>query len=64
MSGSWFVHSINRERRAAFAVRVRTNPGIFIGESPRLNRGAAGILQANPYDPPVDVGLSLNVFIR
>src|SRR5216684_5891474 len=55
------VSSIEGQRLPASAARTRSNPGILVGESPGLDRGAARTVQACAHDAAIDIGLARQV---
>lgn len=56
------VRAVKEQSSALRAMRVGTNPGVLVGESPGLNRGAAWILETYPNHALVDVRLALEIF--
>src|ERR1700733_2710656 len=62
VGGLGLVRSIKRQRVSASAVRMGSNPGVFVGGSPGLDRSASGIVQASSYDAPINLGLPSQVF--
>ena len=54
---------VQREGRAARAMRVEADPRVFIGESPGLNCSAAWILQARPHHTTVHLSLAKKVVV-
>src|ERR1700722_4777611 len=55
------IHSIEGKSLPALVVRMRTDPRVFVGESPGLNRRAAHTIQARSQDAPINVGLPVQV---
>jgi hypothetical protein len=62
VSGLGLVGAVKEQASALRTIRVGTNPGVLVGESPGLNRGAARILQTPPNHARVGVCLALEVF--
>jgi hypothetical protein len=56
------VCAVKEQTSALRAMRVGTNPGVLVGESPGLNRGAAWILETCPNHALVGVRLALEIF--
>src|ERR1700739_1851402 len=52
-----FVASVKGQGCAPRPMRMPADPGIFVGESPGLNRRTARILHARPHHAPVNVSL-------
>src|SRR6266581_966939 len=63
IGGFRLVGEIERQRRSPRSVRMRTNPRIFVGESPGLYCGAALALQTGANDTAVNFGLTKKVFV-
>src|SRR5579863_112589 len=64
VGGFWLVGVVEQEGGAAGAVGVRSNPGIFVDESPGLNRSATPALQASAHDAAIDFGLAKKILVR
>ena len=64
VGGLGLVGAVERQRCAHSAVGVGADPGIFVGESPSLNRSAAFTLQARADDGAIDIGLSKQIILR
>jgi len=62
VSGLGLVGAVKEQTSALRAMRVGTNPGVLVGESPGLNRGAARILQTCPNQTLVGIRLALLIF--
>jgi hypothetical protein len=58
-----FVEPIEKERGTLSAVRVRNDPGVFVGESPGLDRSAAWVLRTGLDYAAVDLSLLLQIAV-
>ena len=61
VGGLRLISSIEGEGLSASAVRMGANPGVFVGESPGLDRCAARIVQTRSDDAAIDVRLARQV---
>src|ERR1700757_3793104 len=59
-----FVVPVKGQGRAARPVRMGADPGILVGESPSLNRGASWILQTRTHHAPINLSLALQILYR
>src|ERR1700676_3227640 len=58
VGGLRVIVSIEWQCRAQSVVRVRSNPGIFVGEAPHLDRSASRTIQTGLYDAAIHLSLA------
>src|SRR5260370_40371435 len=63
VSGLRLVGAVKRKGRTLGPMRMRSDPRVFVGKSPGLNRGAAQTLQAGTNDAAVDLSLANKIVV-
>src|ERR1017187_3469720 len=57
------IGAVKRQCRSARTVRVGSDPGVFVRESPGLNRGTAWTMQAPPNHAPIHLCLAKKIVV-
>src|SRR6266567_6208625 len=63
VGGLRLVGAVKRKGCTLGPMGMRSDPRVFVGKSPRLNRGAAGTSQASPNDAAVDLSLAKKIVV-